>query len=78
MKNQKADIRILLRSADKYAVAFYAKLQGYNLYCGPGLGLRVLGRSYTRNWITLSNTISYPTLLLTNFSIDGEYISNTL
>jgi hypothetical protein len=38
LKNQKADIRILLRSADRYAVAFYAKLQGYNLYCGPGLG----------------------------------------
>jgi hypothetical protein len=38
LKNQKADIRILLRSADKYAVAFYAKVQSYNLYCGPGLG----------------------------------------
>jgi len=38
LKKQKADIRILVRAADKYAVAFYTKLQGYNLYCGPGLG----------------------------------------
>ena len=38
MKKQNADIRILVRAADKHAVVFYAKLQGYNLYCGPGLG----------------------------------------
>jgi len=37
LKKQKADIRVLVRAGDKYAVAFYVKLQGYNLYCGPDL-----------------------------------------
>jgi hypothetical protein len=38
LKKQKADIRILIRSGNQYAVAFYATLQGYDLYSGPGLG----------------------------------------
>jgi hypothetical protein len=38
MKKQKAELRILTRIRDQYAVAFYASLQGYDLYCGSGLG----------------------------------------
>src|SRR5919202_1616982 len=38
MKKQKAELRILARMRDQFAVAFYASLQGYDLYCGSGLG----------------------------------------
>jgi len=46
LKKQKADIRVLLQAGDKYAVVFYAKLQGHNLYCGSGLsfGPKDMGR----------------------------------
>jgi hypothetical protein len=37
MKKQKADLRIVVRAGDQYAVAFYARLTGYDLYCGSGL-----------------------------------------
>ena len=37
MKKQKVNLRILVCVRDQYAVAFYAKLQGYDLYCSSGL-----------------------------------------
>jgi hypothetical protein len=37
MKQQKADLRIVVRARDRYAVAFYARLQGYDLYSGTRL-----------------------------------------
>jgi hypothetical protein len=38
LRKQKAELRILVRMRDQYAVAFYISLQGYDLYCGSGLG----------------------------------------
>ncbi len=41
-KQQAADLRIVVRAGNDYAVAFYARLQGNDLYYGPRLSV---GRS---------------------------------
>jgi hypothetical protein len=47
-QKQKAELRIVFRAANAHAVAFYARLQGYDVYCGPRLnfGNEVFRTSY--------------------------------
>ena len=36
-KKQRAELRIVVRAANAHSVAFYARLQGYDVYCRPRL-----------------------------------------
>lgn len=42
--SQEADLRVALRSEGRYQLLFFARLQGFDLYAGPG-GLKSLLRS---------------------------------
>jgi hypothetical protein len=38
-KRQNAELRVVVRASNEYAVVFYASLQGTDLYCGPRLNV---------------------------------------
>jgi|SRR5215211_212861 len=69
-RKQEARLSIVLRAGDRYALAFYARLTGFDLYCGPRLGFggqdlfrqsyHKSGQSHLRVPIPAGRTIADP------------------